>query len=175
MEPREFDAEALFAAMDEKRLAEGLSWPQVAREIWGLSPALNSQRPHDHPISPSTITHMAKRRDVSCQHALFFLRWLGGPAPETFLRGKGPRGKPLPAAGPDRRLRWHLGKTYSALDARRALENKTWAEVAAELRCKPNQLTNLKRAKFAMGMRLAMRITQWLEQPAADFVYLATW
>ena len=86
--------------------AGGLSWRQVANEIWDLSAELNSRR-HDHPISPSTITGMAKRRDTSSEHALFFLRWLDR-SPESFLRT--PAGQEVtgswPAAGPDRRLRW---------------------------------------------------------------------
>jgi hypothetical protein len=39
----------------------------------------------------------------------------------------------------------------------------------------PNQLTGLRNAKFATSMRLAMRITQALHRPAADFVYVAEW
>jgi len=33
----------------------------------------------------------------------------------------------------------------------------------------------LRNAKFATSMRLAMRITQALHRPAADFVYVAEW
>ena len=52
----------------------------------------------------------------------------------------------------------------------------TWAEqLAHELRCTPSQLTGLRTAKFATSMTLAMRITQWLDRPAADFIYSARW
>jgi len=172
IEIHEFDASALFAELDAQRLSRGLSWPQVANQIWEMSSALNDRR-HDHPISPSTITSMGRRRNISCQHALFFLRWLGR-SPESFLRGVGANGAPLPSVGPDRRPRWDLKRTYEALDARRREEKVTWPPLALILRCTPSQLTGLKRARFAMGMRLAMRITQWLERPAADFVYAAT-
>ena len=175
MKIAEFDASALFAAMDAQRVYRGLSWPQVAKEIWELSAVLARSRHQDHPISPSTITNMAKRKNISCQHALFFLRWLGGLAPETFLGTGRSEGVPLPDVGPDRRLRWDLRATYEALDARRREEKMTWAQLAVVLRCQPNQLTNLKRARFATGMRLAMRVTQWLGRPAADFVYAAAW
>lgn len=168
----DFDAPALFAAMDAQRLQRGLSWQRVADQIWELSSVLNNRR-HDHPIAPSTIANL-KRGDGSCQHALFFLRWLG-MSPESFLRGGVLGGTPLPQAGPDRRLRWDLKLTYEALDARRRQEKMTWAQLALVLRCTPSQLTGLKRVRFAIGMRLAMRITQWLGRPAADFVYLATW
>jgi hypothetical protein len=33
----------------------------------------------------------------------------------------------------------------------------------------------LRTAKFATGMDLAMRIVQWIDRPAADFIYRATW
>jgi hypothetical protein len=41
--------------------------------------------------------------------------------------------------------------------------------------CTPSQLTGLRTAKFATGMNVAMRIVQWLDRPAADFVYAAQW
>ena len=173
VEIHEFDTSALFEALDSQRLARGLSWTQVANQIWELSSALNDRR-RDHPISPSTITGMKRRNNISCQHALFFLRWLGR-TPESFLRGADSRGAPLPSVGPDRRLRWALKRTYEALDAQRREDKLTWPELAIILGCTPNQLTGLRRARFATGMRLAMRITQWLGRPASDFVYAATW
>jgi hypothetical protein len=47
--------------------------------------------------------------------------------------------------------------------------------VAAIVGCTPNQLTALRTAKFATGMDVAMGIVQWLDRPAADFVYPAQW
>jgi hypothetical protein len=75
--------------------------------MWQLSADLNDRR-RDHPISPSTLTGMARNPRATCQHALFMLRWLGR-APESFLPGGTEDDGPfaLPAAGPDRRLRWH--------------------------------------------------------------------
>src|SRR5579862_5329205 len=73
---RSFDASALYRALDARRLELGLSWRQVADQLWHLSFELNDQR-HDHPISPSTLTRMATKPGTSCQHALFMLRWLG--------------------------------------------------------------------------------------------------
>jgi hypothetical protein len=171
----DFDGQALFQALDEQRTVRGLSWRQVAEEIWGLSAELNDQR-RDHPISPSTITNIAKRRATGCQHALFFLRWLGR-SPESFLDapvGQVIKGR-LPAAGPDRRLRWNLRKLYEALDERRRQQELTWAQLARLLRCTPSQLTALRTARFGTGMNIAMSIVQWLERPAADFIYLARW
>jgi hypothetical protein len=172
----DFDIAALFQAMDHQRSEQHLSWQQVADQIWQLSSVLNERRPAHHPISPSTITNMAKRDNTSCQHALFFLRWLGR-TPESFLPGVVPlvQGGELPQAGADRRLRWNLTSTYAALDARRHEHGLTWPEVARQIGCSPNQLTGIRTARFAINMKLAMRITQWLQRPAADFVYPAEW
>jgi hypothetical protein len=172
---RPFDAAALYSAMDAKRTAQGLSWKKVADQLWELSAELNGRR-RDHPISPSTLTNMAKNPRTSCQHALFMLRWLGR-TPESFLIGAAADdvGFALPAAGPDRRLRWALKLLYAAMDEKRRADELTWPALAAILGCSANQLTGLRTAKFATGMDLAMRIAQWLGRPAADFVYPAAW
>jgi hypothetical protein len=171
----EFDARALFEAMDRQRIERGLSWKHAADQIWELSAELNERRPADHPISPSTITGIARRGDLTCQHALFFLRWLGR-TPESFLTPPSTLGDTaLPDPGPGRRLRWNLRALYDALNARRQERGLTWPELARELRCGPSQLTGIRTAKYAIGMRLAMKIAGWLEQPAAAFVYAALW
>jgi DNA-binding XRE family transcriptional regulator len=169
----DFDIAALFRAMDIKRVSRKLSWTQVANEIWGMSADLNRLR-SDHPISPSTITGMPKRDNTTCQHALFFLRWLGR-SPESFLPGvdAGLRGTELPPAGPDRRLRWDLPRLYDAINARRQEHGMTWPRLAKVIGCTPSQLMGIRKARYAINMKLAMRIVQWLGRPAADFVYLA--
>jgi transcriptional regulator with XRE-family HTH domain len=172
---RPFDNAALYAALDEKRTARGLSWQRVADQMWEQSAALNGRR-RDHPISPSTLTNLTRSPRTSCQHALFMLRWLGR-APESFLRGAAEAGEQfsLPAAGPDHRLRWALKLLYVALDDKRRQEGLTWKALAVALGCSPAQLTGLRTAKYATSMDLSMRITQWLGRPAADFVYPAAW
>lgn len=173
---RPFDAGALYLALDGRRTELGLSWAGVAREIWHLSCDLNDRR-HDHPISASTLTNMGKRGQTSCQHALFVLRWLGR-SPESFLEGsigdRDPRFA-LPEAGPDRRRRWRLAFLYAAMNEERQRQELSWSALADVLGCTPNQLTGLRTATFATGMDLAMRIAQWLDRPAADFVYAARW
>jgi hypothetical protein len=173
--PHEFDSQAFFNAVDARRRDEKLSWPALARAIWEQSRVLNARR-GDHPISPATIRGMADDRGPSCQHALFVLRWLGTP-PETFIAAPKPGtgDVPLPEADEAHRLRWHLGKLHDALNAARAVRGDTWKHAAERLHCTPSQLTGLREAKFATGMRLAMRITQDLHRPAADFIYVAKW
>jgi hypothetical protein len=171
----DFDVAALFEALDAQRRSRALSWAGVARELWDLSATLNLQR-NDHPISPATLTGMADLMDTSCQHALFMLRWLGR-SPESFVPGAvlDAESTALPAAGADRRLRWNLKRLYEALDAQRRERNMTWAQLAQELRCTPSQLTGIRKARFAIGMRLAMRIAVWLGRPARDFIDVAAW
>jgi hypothetical protein len=173
---RTFDTGALYAALDARRLHLGLSWSGVAKQLWELSPELVKRRPDDHPFSPSTINHMKEKRQTSCQHALFMLRWLDLP-PEHFLSPpmKNSIEPKLPPTGPDRNLRWSLKRLYEAVNAKRQQEGKTWAQVAATLGCTANQLTGLHTAKFATSMELAMRITQWTGRPSTDFLYLSTW
>ncbi len=176
---REFDGEALYAALDAKRLAEGLSWPGAAAAIWDMAPALNAARDArglaNHPISPSTLRNLGKRGNTSCQHALFFLRWLDR-TPESFLVGAAlDAGEPLPACGPDRRPHWDLKALHAGLTESRTNRGVTWVQIAQTLRCQPGQLTGLRTARYATGMLLAMRITQWVGRPAADFIYRARW
>jgi hypothetical protein len=171
----DFEARALLEALDRQRREEELSWPQVAEAIWAQSSELNDRR-HDHPIAVETITGMQRRNNISCQHALFMLRWIGC-APEEFIAHpvEGSIGVALPAAGPDRRVRWNLGALYEAMDAHRREERLTWKSLADLLWCTHSQLTGIKRTRFAIGMRLAMRITQWLARPASEFIYAARW
>lgn len=170
-----FDAGALYRALDARRCELELSWKGVADQIWNLSSELNDRR-RDHPISPSTLTNMAKKPRTTCQHALFMLRWLGR-TPESFLRGATEDDSrfALPQVGPDRRLRWALKLLYAAMDDKRQEEALTWPALAAIVGCTPSQLTGLRTAKYATGMDVAMRIVQWIGRPAADFVYPATW
>jgi hypothetical protein len=171
--PGGFDTQAFFAAVDARRRDEQLSWPGLAAAIWDQSRVLNERR-KDHPISPATIRHLAE--GVSCQHALFLLRWLGVP-PETYIAvpQPGTDGVPLPLADEAHRLRWNLKKLYGAFNAARTARGVSWQEAADRLHCTPSQLSGLRDVKFAINMRLAMRITQALHRPAADFVYVAEW
>jgi hypothetical protein len=66
---------ALLDARDAQRCERKLSWQGVARELWDQSATLNARR-NDHPIGVSTLTGIVTRRDTTCQHALFMLRWL---------------------------------------------------------------------------------------------------
>jgi hypothetical protein len=64
---------------------------------------------------------------------------------------------------------------YEALNSRRLERQLTWVGLAAQLRCTANQLTGIRTARYAIGMKLAMKIVQWLECPASTFIYAAKW
>jgi hypothetical protein len=169
-----FDSIALFRALDAQRRERELDWNVLADELWRQSAELNARRT-DHPLCPGAVVRQQTRGAISCQHALFTLRWLRR-APEDFLTGPVVEvgdGR-LPEAGPDSRLRWNLGETHAALNEQRRARDLTWAALAEELDCTPSRLTNLRTARFA-DMDLAMRTTQWLGQPAAAFIHPAQW
>ena len=171
----DFDVEGLFRALDTRRATLNLSWAGVAGQMWELSAELNRCRPADHPISPTTITGMAKRGNTTCQHALIFLRWLDR-TPESFLSDpKAGTDLPVRPSGPDSRTRWDLPALYDALNTARLERDLTWPQLARQMGCTSNQLTGIRTARYAINMVLAMRIVQWLERPSADFIYAARW
>lgn len=98
----------------------------VAAQIWQMSAQLNARRPSDHPISPATLTNMATNPRISCQHALFMLRWLDR-SPESFLRPP-PQDhgqSKLPEVDNSHRLRWSLKRLYTARALRLSTEDSS--------------------------------------------------
>ena len=169
-----FDMAAFYAELDARRREAGLDWYELAGRLWEQSADLNAER-EDHPLCGGAVSRLGARGATSCQYALFMLRWMDR-APEEFLIGErvDVGDVRLPEAGPDTRLRWNLAELHDG--AQRAAHERglTWARLAEELDCTPARLTNLRTARLA-DMDLAMRITQWLGRPAADFVHPAAW
>ncbi|WP_243064481.1 hypothetical protein [Humibacter sp. RRB41] len=170
-----FDIDAFYAAIDRRRREEALSWLGLVGVIWDQSDVLNARR-NDHPIAPATIGKLATGKSLSCQHALFVLRWLDLP-PEAFIDSPvfGTAAVALPMTDSGHRLRWNLGKLYATLNAARISRGATWQQTAERLHRTPSQLTGLRTAKFGAGIETAMRATQALHRPAAEFVYAAEW
>jgi hypothetical protein len=169
-----FDGVALIAALNAQRIERELDWNQLAVELHEQSAALNAQL-LDHALCPGALVRTAKRGTMSCQYALILLRWIGRP-PEDFLTGPVVDGgdTTLPEPGPGKRLRWDLGPLHTALNQRRQERGLTWAELGQELGYTASRLTNLRTARLA-DMDLAMRVTQWVGQPAARFVVATDW
>jgi hypothetical protein len=66
---RRFDTQAFFKAIEEKRVANGLTWKQVAAEIRGFTPGM--------------LTRLATRGRMSADQVVSLSDWLGR-APEEF-------------------------------------------------------------------------------------------
>ena len=67
---RRFDPAALFAALDQQRIARGLSWDQLAREIG---------------VSAATMKRTQQGGRMEVDGMLAMVGWLGVPV-ETFVR-----------------------------------------------------------------------------------------
>lgn len=169
------DFDALYDALDDRRVERGLGWYELADLLWEQSADLNARRTDDHPLCGGAVKRLRSRGATSCQYALYLLRWLDR-APEDFLAGPARHvgDTRLPAAGPGHRLRWDLAALHAALQDRRTSDGLTWAGVATELGCTPARLTNLRTARLA-DLDLVVRATQWLGRPAADFIHPAEW
>ena len=170
-----FDCGALYDSLDSQRRDRGLTWYELADEMWEQSSGLNAQRTGDHPLCGGAVKRLQTRGATSCQYGLFMLRWLRR-APEEFLTGPvhDVGDVRLPEAGTGSRLRWDLNELHTALNEQRQQQKLTWAELAEILDCTPARLTNLRTARLA-DMDLAMRVTQWLGRPAAAFIHPADW
>jgi uncharacterized protein YfiM (DUF2279 family) len=168
----EFDIAALHAALDSQRQQHGLSWQQVAREIASLS----NQAPA-RPISASTLSGLRKRSSIEGDGVLQMLRWLRR-TPESFVGGgaKGvARTAILPDAGPHQILRFDTRKLHADLEAQRVARGMTWQDVAREI----GGVSAASLARLSVGGRTAfpqvMRITRWLDRPAASFTRASDW
>ena len=69
---KRFDASALYAALDRRRQAEGLSWQQLGRVVG---------------VSPATMTRMRAGGRLEVDGMLAMVAWLGRPV-EDFVRDR---------------------------------------------------------------------------------------
>jgi hypothetical protein len=164
----DFDAGALYAALDAQRQARGLSWQQAVREINALF-----ERTPARPVSASTVTGMRSKAVIDGDGVLQMLRWLSR-TPESFVPGDR-EAMALPDVPPDRILRFDARKMYSALDAQRVERGLTWKQVADEIGgFSAAMLTRLSQGG-RVGFPHVMRITRWLGRPAASFTRISDW
>jgi hypothetical protein len=162
---RDFDLQAVYAALDEKRQARGSSWNEVAREI----NAQFREVPNHRPIATSTITRL-KTAKVSGTMPLQMLLWLDR-TPESFVpEFENAAAERFKLRRPDTKhiLRFDTKAIYAALDEQRNTRGMTWTGVAAEIGCTRSQLRNLARGGLT-GFPFVMRMTCWLGKPTAAF------
>jgi transcriptional regulator with XRE-family HTH domain len=162
----EFDIAAFHEALDAARQQRGLTWTALAREL----NASFAHRRDIPPISAGTLSGMAKRSGLNGNIVMTALRWLGR-SPESFVSGQAGAAAevPIPDAGPGHLLRWDGPALYAAVDARRQELGLSWAELAERIGAVPAQLKWLAR-NYGAGFPWVMRVTTWLEQPAAEFM-----
>lgn len=152
----EFDAVALFEALDRQRRGRGLSWTQVSVEVG---------------VAPSTLTRARHGQRMEADGMRAMVRWLGR-SPEDFIVGPRtlvglvPRGAP----GGGRRRRIDTTALHAGLDARRTAAGLTWADLGAELGVAPRMLTRLaRRGRIDVGV--LARVAGFLGAPIEGFTY----
>ncbi len=162
----DFDLHALYRALDEQRLARGLSWAAVTAEV---------NRHDTRGLAQSTITGLQSRSIAEGDGILQMLIWLRR-TPESFVPGFADADAErfrLPELSAGQMLRWDTRALFDALDAARHERHLTWTALARELNgFTPNMLTNLSRAS-RVGLPRAMRLVIWLGRPAVTFTRIA--
>ncbi len=170
-EAADFSIAALHSALDAQRVARGLSWQQVTREI-------NAQFEHSRAkkLSSSTIRGLRTKSSVEGDGVLQMLSWLDRSA-ESFVPGCDTHetGRALLRPDAHRIVRFDAAALHAALDARRVERNLTWPQVAYEVGGASASVL----MRLAKGGRVAfpqvMRVTRWLGQPVASFTRGSDW
>jgi hypothetical protein len=161
---REFDLDLLYAALDQKRESQGLSWNGVAREIESRFTK----------VSPATIKGIRDKQNVEGDGVLQMLLWLGR-SPESFLPGISVHKEHDLVEPKNATLRFDMKETYRLLDARRLEEGSTWDQVARQL----GSCTASKLRRFKDGGRTSfpwiMRIAHWLDVPVNALTRECLW
>ena len=159
----DFDTAALYRAIEDHRLARGVTWAEVARDINSLFRDASSS-----PISVTTLRSLQTRTVVEGDGVLQVLRWLDA-APERFMPGT-TRSEALPHARADQLLRFDTQRVYVALDARRHERGISWKQVAYEIPgTSASSLTRLAHGGRTSFPQIG-RIAQWLERTIASLV-----
>jgi len=154
---QDFDLAALYAALDARRTALGLSWADVGAALG---------------VSAGTLRGLGTRRRAEGDGVLRAVAWLGR-SPESFVPGRtaGEGEAPLPVAAA-RVLRFDARALYAALQAERVARGLTWRAVAAASGVQSaGGLTRLRAGGRVMFPEV-MRLLAWLGAPAARFVRL---
>jgi len=151
----DFDLRALQLALDEQRIARGLSWAALAMQLG---------------VSESTLKGLGGRPTAEGDGVLRAVAWLGR-SPESFVPGRnfGPAERLLPtdAAGA---LRFDTRALYAALETARAARQLTWRGVAVLSGAGSAAALTRLRAGGRVMFPVVMPVLAWLEAPSARFV-----
>ena len=158
----DFDVCGLWDAMEAERRRRDITWRRVLEEMAGAGSQTSAESIHDSQLTKTRYRHVpacARHDRVASAYA------------QSFVPGFNRFDAPLPLGAPARLLRWNIPAFADAVNAERQRRALTWAtEVANELDCSVSQVAGLSRLRYRDDDALAMRITQWLDRPAADFV-----
>lgn len=162
----DFDLQALFRALDAAREARGWTWAELTRAI-----SAGGSRSASRVVASSTIRNIGSRSIAEADGVLSMVRWLGC-TPESFVpnRPADAPAAPLPGVPEGMLLRVDTAKLYEAVDQRRVSRGLTWSQLASDARVPVSHMRTLARGGRTAFPYL-MRLTAWLEQPAADFVH----
>lgn len=153
----DFDLNAVYEAVEARRVVDGLSWAELARVIG---------------VSASTVRGMRNGRNAEGDGVLAVLRWLGR-TPESFMTGNANNQCALPEVAGGGVLRFDARRIYGALDGRRREQGLTWNGLAVEIGAESAaSLTGLRRGG-RVRFPAIMRVFAWLNEPAARFVSIA--
>lgn len=162
-----FDLKSLFRDLDDVRQAKGLTWKALTEQINAPFSETTSL-----PISQSTIRGIATKSSMTSAVVLQILRWLDR-TPESFLPAGAVRfgdDERLPVVGATRILRLDTRKLFAALSAVRASREMSWAQAANAMpSITQGQLQSLTKGPL-IGFPRVMTMTQWAQQPLAQFV-----
>ena len=151
----DFDLPALQLALDAQRIARGLSWAALAKQLG---------------VSQSTLKGLGGRPTAEGDGVLRAVAWLGR-SPESFVPGRtvaaAEGALPTDAAGA---LRFDTLGLYAALEAARAARQLTWQEVAVLSGAGSAAALTRLRAGGRVMFPVVMRVLGWLGAPAARFV-----
>jgi len=166
----DFDMQALYDALDARRLERGLSWSGVALEV-------NRLRTMRSAIATSTITRLRQQPVAEGDGILQMLLWLRR-TPESFVPDVADSDSAryrLPELTTSQILRWDTRALFIALDVQRRERRLTWSDVARDLSgFTPGMLTNLSKGGRTSFPRV-MRLVRWLDRPAVTFTRIAYW
>ena len=171
----DFSLRALYNALDEQRIARGLSWAEATRQMNGLAdPSNRHAASKGHALSASTVRATRIRTMAEGDGVLQMLRWLNR-SPESFLPNcdlANATPAQLPDVPPGGVLRFDTKQLYSAINARRQEQNMTWRDAACQIGVAAASLQHLSRGGRTSFPQV-MRILHWLGRRAAEFTRIA--
>lgn len=147
---RRLDGQALFAALDAQRAAQGLSWQALGRAL-GVAASTLKRTGDDGPMETDGVLAMA--------------RWLECPL-EKFIPGAEAMAREHPQVA---RFRFSCRALYAALDRERQARGLTWSEAGRAIGGIPaGMLTRLKMGG-RIGTHVMVPAVGWLGRTVESF------